>query len=101
MKFNRPLCISLLQSLSLIVLTLAIGYLLNLRLWFCSLFVSFLLLAIMLGISHYQQRRSEALRRLISAIRFSDYSLSFNEQGKKGIDPLLAQALTQALDTFR
>lgn len=101
MKFNRPLCISLLQSLSLIVLTLAIGYLLNLRLWFCSLFVSFLLLAIMLGINHYQQRRSEALRRLISAIRFSDYSLSFNEQGKKGIDPLLAQALTQALDTFR
>ncbi len=101
MKLHRPLCISLLQSLSLIVLTLAIGYLLHSRLWFCSLFVFFLLLAAMMGISHYQQRRSEALRRLISAIRFSDYSLSFNEQGKKGIDPLLAQALSQALDTFR
>ena len=70
-------------------------------LWFCSLFTFFVILLFILHIDKQQQKLTEMVMRLITAIRFSDFSLSFRPGSKKQADPRLTQAMEQALKQFR
>lgn len=100
MKINRYTITPLLQSLSIMVLSLLLAFLFVRELWFCSLFTGMLIFVCIAGIYRYQNQQREAMKKFITAIRFSDFSVTFNKKGKK-IDTSLATALEQALATFR
>ena len=101
MSIRCPFLLPLLYSLLLIGLSLGMGYLLLQHLWFCSLFVFLLLLLCISGLYHFYRQQTEALKRLIGAIRFNDYSLTFESKKNGGLSPSLASALEKALDSFR
>lgn len=101
MNIHRQNIISICQSLLLILFSLIMGYLYMQDLWFCSFFFLLLLLLVVANINRYQQQQTEAFKKLISAIHFSDFSFSFNWKGQKGIPSSLAAAMDQALTVFR
>lgn len=100
-SFQNSRLILLLQSGSLVFLSVLLGILLMKSLWFCSLFTFFVILLFILHIDKQQQKLTEMVMRLITAIRFSDFSLSFRPGSKKQADPRLTQAMEQALKQFR
>lgn len=92
---------STIQTTGLILLSSLLGYLLSLELWFTSIFIGFLIL-LLAGISYRQQQKTtDRMKQLISAIRFSDFTLTFQSAGKKEICPELAAAMDKALLQFR
>ena len=92
-SFQNSRLILLLQSGSLVFLSVLLGILLMKSLWFCSLFTFFVILLFILHIDKQQQKLTEMVMRLITAIRFSDFSLSFRPGSKKQADPRLTQAM--------
>ena len=89
-----------LQCVALVLLSLSLGFCLWHKLWFCSLLLVSVILLFILQLVHQQRKSEEALKRLIDAIRFSDYSLSFRPCSPTP-NPTLTQALEQALEQFR
>lgn len=100
-SFLPPRLLLFLQSGALVFLSVLLGILLMKSLWFCSLFTFFVILLFILHIDKQQQKLTEMVMRLITAIRFSDFSLSFRPGSKKQADPRLTQAMEQALKQFR
>ena len=101
MPMNRPILISILQSMLLILLSLGMGYLLLKEFWFSASFICLLLLITIVSIIQYQNHKQRIIKKLITAIQYSDFSISFNPQGKKGIEKSTALAMEQALAKFR
>lgn len=99
MKTHR---LSLLAScLTLVVCSALLGFLLTKGLWFSSLLVLIILAFLICGILRQQQIATHAVQKLISAIQFSDFSLSFKQSGKRKLDPALAESLDCSLNRFR
>lgn len=94
-RLNLPL-----QSGLLVLLSVILGLLLTREFWFCSIFLFLMILLLVAGIDRQQRKATEGLKKLIAAIRFSDFSLSFSKGGKKGIDPTLATAMAKTLAHF-
>ena len=69
-SFQNSRLILLLQSGSLVFLSVLLGILLMKSLWFCSLFTFFVILLFILHIDKQQQKLTEMVMRLITAIRF-------------------------------
>lgn len=99
MKIHRS--IFLISCIILIICSALLGFLLTKGLWFCSLLIILILLFLISTLLRQYQATSNAMKRLISAIHFSDFSLSFNQTGNQSIDPALATALTDTLNSFR
>ena len=100
-SFLPPRLLLFLQSGALVFLSVLLGILLMKSHWFCSLFTFFVILLFILHTDKQQQKLTEMVMRLITAIRFSDFSLSFRPGSKKQADPRLTQAMEQALKQFR
>lgn len=86
-SFLPPRLLLFLQSGALVFLSVLLGILLMKSHWFCSLFTFFVILLFILHTDKQQQKLTEMVMRLITAIRFSDFSLSFRPGSKKQADP--------------
>lgn len=99
MKTHRLLLLT--SCISLVVCSVLLGFLLTKGLWFSSLLVLIILAFLISGILRQQQSATNAVQKLISAIQFSDFSLSFKQSGKRKLDPALAESLDCSLNRFR
>lgn len=96
----RPF-LTLIPCALIIVLSIALGLALSHQLWFTSFLLFLLLYPATLLLVRQQQQTTNAMKKLIAAIRFSDYSQSFTHPGHKNLPPSLVQAMTEALAAFR
>lgn len=101
MKTTQHKIILPIQCGILVILSVSLGILLMKELWFCSVFLFFVILLQTGQINRQYIRTTEAVKRLITAIRFSDFALSFRPGPRKDLDPELTQAMEQALCQFR
>lgn len=72
-SFLPPRLLLFLQSGALVFLSVLLGILLMKSHWFCSLFTFFVILLFILHTDKQQQKLTEMVMRLITAIRFSDF----------------------------
>lgn len=101
MKTQSHKIILPLQCGILSLLSVCSGILIMKELWFCLVFVLSLIILQFFYITKQYSRTTEAMKRLIEAIRFSDFALSFRGNGKSRIDPELTRAMEQALIRFK
>lgn len=101
MKIPRSGVFTFLQCGLLVLLSLSAGYLLMQELWFCSLFFFLLALFTISAIIRQQHQQQANIEKLLAAIRFSDFSLSFGKKGKNTIESSLVLAMQQTLAVFR
>lgn len=101
MKIPRTDVLTFLQCGLLVFLSLSAGYLLMQELWFCSLFFFLLALFTISAIIRRQQQQQANMKKLLAAIRFNDFSLSFGKKEKNTIAPSLVLAMQQTLAVFR
>lgn len=101
MKIQFHKIMLLLQCGILSFLSACAGILILKNLWFCFIFVLSLIILQFFYITKQYSKTTETIKRLIEAIRFSDFALSFRGNDGKRIDPELTEAMEKALTRFK
>ena len=96
-KYNTKLLLRILITVSL---SIAFGYLLSQQLFWASAITALFLFLSIQRLFAFQKRNAKDLKRLIDAIRFSEFNITFGNFSARGLSPQLISGMENAISHF-
>ena len=96
-KYNTKLFLRIAIT---VLLSIALGFYLFQQLFWTSGFLAFLLFWSIRRLYSFQKRNTKDLKRLIDAIRFSEFNITFENGAARGLSPELISGMENSISHF-